>query len=131
MESTRTERLDQTIDAAMPWLCLFVSGWRSIFARRPDLGLLMDYEPIKTDPAQALRTVCNYVLSDISKAVDDDRIAAAIQSILSDRVGANFNIGKSGRGREELDGTQLERIARIQRSFTDKACRIHEPVSRN
>jgi hypothetical protein len=117
VESTRTERLNQTIDAAMPWLCQFVSGWRSVFARCPDLGLLMDYEAIKTHPAQALRTLLDHLLSDCHKKTEEDRIAATIQSVLSDRIDANFNIGRSGRGRAELNTAQRKRIARAKQSF--------------
>jgi hypothetical protein len=120
VESTRTERLDQTIDAAMPWLSQFVSGWKSIFARSSDLGLPMDYETIRADAPRALRTACGYLFSDGSKRIEDDRITASVQSVLSDRIDANFNIGKSGRGREELNRAQLKRIARVKQSFTDE-----------
>jgi hypothetical protein len=80
----------------------------------------MDYEAIKTDQAQTLRTLCNYVLTDAGKRPDDDRITAAIKSVLSDPVLANFNIGRSGRGRSELKRAQLNHITRVKRSFTMK-----------
>jgi hypothetical protein len=46
-------------------------------------------------------------------------VAAAVARLEDGHVNTRFNVGKTGRGREELSGAQIERIRSLTRFYPD------------
>ena len=114
LKASPSERFDRVIEVALPWLCAFASGWSLISARRPSFARIIGYDVIAADPHTVVRTICH----DLGLSAIGD-INDAVEAVLSDRQRSNFNVGRSGRGRELLSVRQREQVASTWRAFAD------------
>jgi hypothetical protein len=112
MRADWTRRYDMTIDLALPWYCQFIAGWEAVRARNPRFGTFLSYDEIANDCVAAVTAILRAI--DLEPRVD---VAETALELKTNRIHANFNIGRSGRGRELLTAGQRARIDRSRAAF--------------
>lgn len=108
-EWPREKQLDAVIDLAMPWYANFFACWSNY--KGPCVRTSYDEIMIDT-PSVIMRA-----LAGVGHEASDGEIRAAIESA---RGGATrFNVGRSGRGGEQLSIAQIERVRRLFGYYED------------
>lgn len=100
------QMLDFLVDIVAPWYVQFYAGWmRAAESEEVDL-LVLDYETVTAETAEAIELVCRHVGDPIPAA---ETMSQALEEARGAKV--RFNQGKSGRGERFGD----ERRARVER----------------
>jgi hypothetical protein len=109
------KQLDAIIDLLVPWYIDFYASWyRARESNAVDL-YWTSYEEVMSDKPKAVRDICGFYGIETS----DEEIDRAIKTIEGDRKRSNFNVGKTGRGKENLTPEQIRKITDMAGYFED------------
>jgi len=111
----RKGRYEITIDMALPWYCQFISGWRAWHGRADTSSMLVTYEELCADETGTVAKLLKSL---------DIPVTAGLEGFLADlkqdKDRANLNVGRAGRGRENLSWRQRKKIARLSNQLGTK-----------
>ncbi|WP_338667161.1 sulfotransferase domain-containing protein [Pseudodesulfovibrio methanolicus] len=109
------KQLDAIIDMLVPWYIEFYASWyRARESNAVDL-YWTSYEEVMSDKPKAVRDICGFY----GIKTSDEEIDRAIKTIEGDRKRSNFNVGKTGRGKENLTPEQIRKITGMAGYFED------------
>jgi hypothetical protein len=106
---SETDKLDYIIDTAVPWTVTFYVSWARAIARGDVDTALFHYEEMLRAPVPFFRNIC----ACFGCSVSDDLIERSLARVEKSEA-TRFNVGRTGRGREELSAAQIARIRRHQ-----------------
>lgn len=103
LDAPREKQFDAIIDLALPWYANFYACWAEY--RGPALRL--SYEEVSADS--------NGVIARILSAIDWRLPAEAVDGAVAEAraAGSRINVGRSGRGAEQLTAKQIARIREL------------------
>jgi hypothetical protein len=101
LQRSREERLDTLIDMLAPWHINFFLSWTK--APRKDI-LWAQYETVFADPDQ---TIPELLL----------QLGVQPRPVKFHNTGGRLNVGRPGRGREQLSPAQIERLQSFTRHY--------------
>lgn len=106
-----TSQLDLIIELAIPWYINFYVSWFSASKEGIINPVWLTYEELTTNPQSTLRRIMD--------AFGIDKTEVEIQESLEkvDRRKIRFHKGVSGRGRQQLSDTQIQRIIDLTRFY--------------
>ncbi len=112
---TEAEQYDYIIDYLMPWYFQFYGSW--IWAeRRVGLSLLrVSYDNLATDPLGSLSEISRF----FDVPMDTVSVRERLAELKNDNISSNYNVGRSGRGKEKLTRDQQERLKDIGSRYMD------------
>ena len=103
------KKLDYIIDTAVPWVITFYVSWAQAIARGDVATAYFHYEDMLPEPVRFFRNMCACFGRKVSDSLIERRLSGVEKSDAT-----RFNIGRAGRGREELSAAQIARIRRHQ-----------------
>jgi hypothetical protein len=101
------DKLDYIIDTAVPWAITFYASWAQAIARGDADGGFVHYEDMVREPVRFFRGLSAQLCRGISDATIEQCLAKVGKS-----EAMRFNVGRAGRGQEELSAAQIGRIRR-------------------
>ncbi len=104
---SEADKLDYIIDTAVPWTVTFYVSWAQAIARGEVATALFHYEDMLRAPVPFFRSICACLGRSVSDGVIERSLAQVEKS-----EATRFNVGRTGRGREELSAAQIARIRR-------------------
>ncbi len=102
LSRSREAQLDALVDLVAPWYLAFHAGW----ARAPIETLLLTYETVIADPAEAVARAAAFARVPLKCA--PEQALARVQ-----RSKTRYNRGRAGRGAAQLSKAQWARLARL------------------
>ncbi|MEG3640851.1 sulfotransferase domain-containing protein [Magnetococcus sp. PR-3] len=115
LEGDESYRLDMLIDLLAPWFFDYLLSWHNL-ARKKIIDIrFVDYEQITRQDFQTVRSLITHIGAEAT----DDQIHSAIRSIKGDRQKSEFNVGKTGRGKDQLSRDQHKRLRQIGSYYAD------------
>ena len=104
---SEADKIDYIIDTAVPWTVTFYVSWAQAIARGDVATTMFHYEDMLRAPLPFFRTICACLGRSVSDGVIERSLAQVEKS-----EATRFNVGRMGRGREELSAAQIARIRR-------------------
>jgi hypothetical protein len=101
------DKLDYVVDTAVPWMITLYTSWVQAMARGDASGTFVYFEEMVRDPIPFFSAICE----GFGRAVTAADIERGISEVQASKA-TRFNVGKAGRGMEELSGPQVDRIRR-------------------
>lgn len=106
-------QVDLLITHRAPWYFEFVASWQRAERERRLPVHWLSYESLMADKVGSVQALTAYW----SLGVDTRQVEAAVATADGDKARNRFNVGKSGRGRENLNETQRERLYAMAAAF--------------
>lgn len=119
---TDSQHIDYIITEVMPWYVAFFSSWKYFSHTMAPAPIWLNYRDLISSP----HDVINQVAATLGSSVEASKIDEAIAQVQGKAI--RFNVGKSGRGREQLSNSQIEHLASIIEPY-QKFCDFSEIFS--
>lgn len=110
------EQMDMIIDLYGPWYFAFAASWEEVDAEKTHPVHFLRYEDMIADEPAVFADALTFLDSSLDRAAID---AALAEVYGGPKTVYRFNVGKSGRGRDELTKGQLDRLVTLGRHFAD------------
>lgn len=108
-ELDRTTQFDYVIDLCLPWFFSFHALWSGV-EKEDDLKVhWLTYETFMVDKPAAVHAMCGFCGIKATR----EEATAVIDRLEGDRRKYNYNVGKVGRGADQLSEAQQRRIVRF------------------
>lgn len=101
------DKLDYVIDTAVPWAITFYASWAQAIARGDVDAAFVHYENMVRESVPFFRDLS----AQLGRSIGDATIEQCLAKVDKSEA-TRFNIGRAGRGQEELSAAQISRIRR-------------------